>query len=262
MNSDWVFLSKDGQDEYIAMLAQGAGGVVTNTDDFFYESSDRPIVLRGILKHKIMQRCWQDGRDFYYMDTGYFGNNRVGKKVWHRIVKNDLQHGDIINRPDDRWLKFKIKPQPRRHGTKIIVALPDEKPCKFYGIDRDQWIKTTVATIQQHTDRPIVLRERAPNRVDRIVTDPLRQVLQDDVHALITFNSVAAVESILMGVPAFVLAPANAAAPVANRDLALIDNPYYPDQDKLYAWCCHLAYGQFHISEFKNGQAYRMLNAH
>jgi hypothetical protein len=43
--------------------------------------------------------------------------------------------------------------------------------------------------------------------------------------------------------------------------LADIDNPYYPDQDKLYAWACHLAYGQFHVKELKNGQAMEMLNA-
>lgn len=262
MNSNWIFLSKDGQDEYINMMAKGAGGKITNTDDFVYESSQSPIVLRGILKHKIMQRCWQDGRDFYYVDTGYFGNNRPGKKVWHRIVRNDLQHDAIVERPSDRWQRFGIKLQPRRHGRRIIVALPDEKPCRFYGIDRDQWINQTVAAIKAHTDRPIVLRERAPNRLDRVVTDPLRKMLEDDVHALVTFNSVAAIESILAGVPAFVLAPTHAASPVANRDLAQIESPHWADSDKLHAWCCHLAYGQFHVSELKSGQAYRMLNAH
>jgi hypothetical protein len=75
----------------------------------------------------------------------------------------------------------------------------------------------------------------------------------------VTFNSVAAVESVFHGIPAFTLAPANAASPVALQDLAKINEPYYADQDKLYAWACHLAYGQFHINEFKDGSAKRML---
>jgi hypothetical protein len=140
------------------------------------------------------------------------------------------------------------------------VAAPDEKPCTFYGIDRQQWIDQTVATLKQHTDRPVIVRERAPLRADRIRSDPLRVVLQDDVHAVVTFNSIAALESVMLGVPAFTLAPVHAAAPVTSQDLSQIDTPYWPDQDKLYAWCCHLAYGQFHNVELKNGTAYRILN--
>jgi hypothetical protein len=212
-----------------------------------------------------MKQCWQDSRDFYYIDSGYFGNqpnplNPQGWKIWHRIVKNNLQHGDIVPRPADRWQRLNISLGPRRYGSRIIVAAPDEKPCKFYGIDQQQWINETVETIKKYTDRPVVVRQRAPKRVDRIQSDPLAQVLQDDVHALVTFNSVAAVESIIHGVPAFTLAPANAASPVASQDLSQIDCPYWASEDKIHAWACHLAYGQFHVSELKDGTAYRMLN--
>ena len=64
---DWVFLSKDGSDEYIERLAKSCGGKITSTDDFIYEDSDKPIVLRGILKHKIMKKCWLYNRDFYFI---------------------------------------------------------------------------------------------------------------------------------------------------------------------------------------------------
>jgi hypothetical protein len=46
---------------------------------------------------------------------------------------------------------------------------------------------------------------------------------------------------------------------VALNDLRQIENPYYADKDKLYAWGCHLAYGQFHVSELKNGKAKQLL---
>ena len=262
-----IYLSKDGQDEYINMLAKGSGSKITSTKDFVYENSKDPIVLRGILKHKIMKQCWKDGRDFYYIDTGYFGNERTasnpnGWKYWHRIVKNDLQHGEIVPRPDDRFRKFNKKFMPwKKSGRKILVAAPDEKPCKFYETTQEQWIGSTVETIKKYTDRPVEVRHRAAKRIDRIANDTLQSALDNDVFALVTFNSVAAVESVFHGIPVFTLAPTNAASPVGSQDLSQIDIPSYPDNDKLYAWACHLAYGQFHINEFKDGSAWRILNA-
>ena len=250
---DFIFHSKDGKDEYINMLAHGCGQ--QPVAEFDYESSNDPIVLRGILKHKIMKRCWEDRRDFYYVDTGYFGNKQC--KHWHRIVKNNLQLTHIQPRPSDRWEKHNIKFQPWRQGKEIIVAAPDEKPCKFYDIDLNQWIDQTVATIKQHTDRPVIVRQRAPKRIDRITTDTLAQALTN-AHALVTFNSNAATESILLGVPVFTLAP-NAAAPVGLQDLSMIEKPYYPDQDKLHAWASSLAYSQVHIDEMRNGSALNII---
>jgi len=260
-----IFLSKDGNDEYVNMFAKGCGSTPISTDDFVFENSNDPIVLRGILKYNIMKQCWKEGRDFYYIDTGYFGNERTasnpnGWKYWHRIVKNDLQHGEIIPRPDDRFKKFNKKFTPwKKGGRKILVAAPDEKPCKFYGITKDEWVRQTVETIKQHTDRPVEVRERAAKRIDRIANDTLQNALDSDVFALVTYNSVAAIESIFHGIPAFTLAPANAASPVSLQDLSQIDKPYYADHDKLYAWACHLAYGQFHNSELSSGRALELL---
>jgi len=264
--NNWIFLSKFGKDQYINMFAIGSGGRVINTDDFEFTDTDDPIVLRGILKDKIMRKCWIYGRDFYYVDTGYFGNqvsasNPHGWKYWHRVVKNDLQHGEIIERPDDRWRRHKIDLHPwKKTGRKILIAAPDEKPCKFYGIKLDDWLEETVATLKEHTDRPIEIRQRAPQRIDRVQNDTLKDALDKGVFALVTYNSVAATEAIMYGIPAFTLAPSNAASPVALQDITQIETPYYPDKDKVYAWACHLAYGQFHINELRNGVAWRILN--
>ena len=261
-----IFLSKNGQDEYINRFARGSGFAPVDSRDFVYEDSKDPIVIRGILKYKLMKACWDDLRDFYYVDTGYFGNeistsNPHGWKYWHRIVKNNLQHGDIVDCPNDRWISFNRKLSPwKKTGRKILVAKPDEKPCKFYGIDLEQWLEDTVNTIKKYTDRPIVIRDRAPKREDRIATSTLKEALDDDVFALVTYNSVAATESIMHGIPAFTLAPCNAASPVSSQDLSQIENPYYAEPDKLLQWISHLAYGQFHVSELKSGEAMNKLN--
>ena len=72
--TNWIFVSKGKKDPYINRFARGCGAPVEDSNTFNYDASEDPIVLRGILKKKWMHRCWEDGRDFYYMDTGYFGN--------------------------------------------------------------------------------------------------------------------------------------------------------------------------------------------
>ena len=264
--NNWIFLSKEGKDEYINMFASGSQGEIINLDNFDYDASDNPIVLRGILKKKIMQRCWLNGRDFYFMDTGYMGNhpgvnNPHGWKYFHRIVKNDLQHNEIVVRPSNRFAQLGIKLHDwKKGGRKILIAKPDEKPMKFYDLDLDQWVEETVNTIKKYTDRPIEIRDRVKSRQDRVITNTLKEALDDDVHALVTFNSNAATEAILYGYPAFTLSPTHAAKPVSLQDLSMIETPAYPDEGLVRAWASHLAYGQFHISELKDGTAWRSLN--
>lgn len=265
----WIYLSKRGQDEYIARLAQGAGQAPVPIETWQYESDpDAGIVLRGIMKHKIMKQCWADGRQFRYVDTGYFGNrpgpgNPGGWKWWHRIVPNDLQHGRIIPRPPDRWQRFGIKIGDwKRSGRSILIAVPDEKACQFYNTTVADWLEATMRQLAGATDRPIVIRQRVadPDSRTRDRTTSFAAALAQDVFAVVTFNSVAATESILAGIPVFVTAPSNAALPVASTDLGRVDAPWYPDLGLVHDWACHLAYGQFHIDEMSDGTAQRILD--
>jgi hypothetical protein len=261
---NWIYLSKNGIDEYMQMFAAGSGSGITALESFDYDTSSDPLVLRGIMKHKIIKRCWENARQFRYMDTGYFGNrpgprNPNGWKFYHRIVPNNLQHDQVIPRPADRWEKLGLKLRPYQgHSKTILIAAPDEKPCAFYGITLHDWLEQTIATIKQHTNRPIQIRQRPAARTDR-KTQSAEEWLTN-VHALVTFNSVAATESVLAGVPVFVTAPCNAARPVANLDLSRIDDPWFPESDQVHAWACHLAYGQFHTTELADGTAARILN--
>jgi len=259
----WIFLNKNNADEYIEMFAAGSQTVPTCLETWCYEDSDAPLVLRGIMKHKIIKRCWADQRQFYYMDSGYLGNrpsmaNPNGWKFWHRIVPNDLQHSAVADRPADRLQGLNIRIRPRQnHCRDILIVAPDEKPCTFYGITLDEWLKTTVDTIKQYTDRPIRMRERPASRQDRKTQRPEEWL--NDVHAIVTFNSTAATEAVLAGVPVFVTAPVNAARPVSNLNLQDIETPWFPDSDQVYKWACHLAYGQFHTTELANGTAAAIL---
>ena len=246
-----ICLSKNKSDEYVNMFAKGANLPI---HDYDYDFKNNPIMIRSMGKRKLIQWCWKNNHTFYYMDSGYVGNyksenNPNGWKYWHRIVKNNVQHGKIIDRPDDRWKALGYPIEHRKTGRHILLVTPSEKPCKFYGINRDTWVSETVAEIKKHTDRPIRIRDKAPRpqRVIKTIFDDLK-----NCHALVTYQSIAAIESVLYGVPAFTLAP-TAADPVCDKDLSLIEHPTVQDKDKIYKWACHLAYGQFHINEMKTG---------
>jgi hypothetical protein len=262
---NWIYLSRP-EDDYIKMLADGAGVKTTLWSDFNYDATPgMPIVIRSMVRaKKIIPKCVQDNRDFYYVDTGYIGNhtrseNPKGHKHYHRIVKNGLQHSKIIDRPDDRLKQCPVKYEKwKKPGSKILLVTPSEKPCDFYKIDRDIWVEQTIAELKKHTDREIVVRDKHPIRNQRIKYNSMYEALDNDIWALVTYQSIAAVESVLYGYPAFSLAP-SAAEPVTYNDLSKIETPFIPDEDLRYKWACHLAYGQFHVREMADGTAVSIL---
>ena len=238
-----------------------------------------PSIFRGVTKRKYIQRHWQDKKDFYYIDTGYFGNfvspgNLSGKKIFHRIVKNDLQKPWLENHPSDRWQEIcKIDPRYqwkgwKTKGRKILIIVPNKKSCVFYGYEnvksrdpavesKTPWLTRTIETIKKHTDMEIIIREKG-SRTDR-QNYSIFDALDEGVFATVAFNSIAALESVIYGIPAFVTVPC-AASPLAQTDLSQISEPLYPDETLVQEHCASLAYGQFTYEEIANGSAWRILN--
>ena len=229
---------------------------------------DSPQIFRGIIKRKHIHDCIKRGEDFYYMDTGYFGNfvsvgNPGGKKMYHRIVKNELQKTKIELKSPDRWQAL-VKsdrrlrwPGWKKGGDKILLVVSNPKSCHYFGYDMPQWLDETIATIKKHTDMEIVVRHKG-SRSDRN-SDSIYDVLDQNVFATVAFNSIAAMESIAYGVPAFVTVPC-AASPLALNDLSKIATPWYPDALLVQQHCESLAYGQFTQEEIANGTAWKLLN--
>jgi hypothetical protein len=231
------------------------------------ESITGPVLLRGISSGKIANHVRKKGDDYYFIETGYLGNyrcpnNRTGKKIYHRIVKNAMQHDTIMDVPDDRWNQL-VNFNPtlayngwRNTGSKILIVLSTNKPFEYFGGSRDSWLKTVLATLKKHTDREIVIREKA-SRGER-TNDTIYDALDNDVYALVTYNSIAAVEAIQSGIPAFALAP-TAADPVGNKDLTQIENPNRPDEELVQRWLHNIAYSQFSLDEIITGSAWKMV---
>ena len=76
---------------------------------------------------------------------------------------------------------------------------------------------------------------------------------------LVTFNSIAATEALLVGKPAIALAP-NAAQALCNKNLHDVEALNYPSIDEVHAFARHLSYCQFTANELRSGYAWDILN--
>jgi lipopolysaccharide biosynthesis glycosyltransferase len=251
-SSDYVF------DEYLQSFIYGCGGRLSEFDA--EKTTKGPLLMRGVGKatREAVQHCWETGREFYYIDTGYFGNAKSKSKGWHRITKNNLQNlGPIIERPKDRLLKWKFK--KFRPGSKILICPPSEKVMMMFDQPTPaEWTQQVIEQLKEFTDRPIEVRLK-PNRTQRISNNSIEDALDNDVHCLITYNSIAALEALMFGKPAIALGP-NCASVVCNTDLKDVENLHIPDQDEMTNLMAHLSYCQFSREEMMNGYAWEIVN--
>jgi lipopolysaccharide biosynthesis glycosyltransferase len=245
-------------DPYLVDFVHGSGGFISDWDR--EKDTDNALVIRGLGggSRKAIQHCWETGREFYAIDTGYFGNGKT--KTVHRVSHNALQQlGPIIERPDDRARRFGYKFRKYTPGTKILLVPPSNKVMDLFGQPSpEEWVKQVTAELKRYTDRPIEVRLK-PTRTDRVTTKSIQAALADDVHCLITYNSIAAVEALMEGKPAIVLGQ-NAATTIAETELKNIENPRFPSKDEMNAFINHLAYCQFTIAELRSGYAWRTVN--
>lgn len=251
-NDDYIY------DEYLQSFVYGCGGKLSSFDQ--EKTTTGPLLMRGVGKatREAVQHCWETGRQFYYIDTGYFGNAKSKSKGWHRITKNNLQNlGPIIERPTDRLLRWKFK--KFRPGKKILICPPSEKVMMLFNQPSPaEWTEQVVEQLKQFTDRPVEVRLK-PNRTQRISNNSLEDALDDEVHCLITYNSIAALEALMHGKPAIALGP-NCASMVCNTKLDDVEELHIPDKDEMTALMSHLSYAQFSREEMMNGYAWDIVN--
>lgn len=260
-------LSVDPSDSILQCWIKGTDGEYLDENDTLAQvPSHVPVAIRGMTNRKLIAKCEEQGRDYYYVDTGYTGN-LTKRKNFHRVVKNGMQHNQMKDVPVDRLIEL-VKQAPyfvfggwKKQGSAILLVTPSEKPCKFYGISRDDWVSNTINELKKHTDRPIIIRDKVERRLRVGTKNIYKQFDDDDIFATVTYNSIAALESVAYGIPAFTGAP-TAADPVCLKDISRIENPYYPNADKVYFWQKWLAYCQYSTKELVDGSAWKIIKEH
>jgi lipopolysaccharide biosynthesis glycosyltransferase len=262
INTSEINLTHKGEtleyDNVLSSLAFGSNGYISSWED--EKESDNALIIRGVGKksREAIQHCWNTNRDFYYIDTGYFGNPKL--KMYHRLTKNNLQFSsELIDRPDDRLVRTNTKIKKHNPGSKILICPPSDKVMMIFDMpDAKTWTQHIVEEIKKYTDRPIEVRLKPESRTERQNSNTIQDALAD-AHCLVTYNSIAATEALINGVPAIALGP-NAASMLCPNTLENIDNIEYPDRSLIYSYLSNLAYNQFTERELRNGTAWRIIN--
>lgn len=245
-------------DAFLTSFILGSGGYISDWDK--ETNTDSALVIRGLGggSQKAIKHCWETGREFYAIDTGYLGN--VKHKEWHRVTKNALQNtGPIVERPTDRLGRLGYEYKKFTPGSKILICPPSEKVMNLWGQpDPETWTKQVIEELKKYTDRPIEVRLK-PTRSERVSTMTMEQALANDVYCMVTYNSIAATEALILGKPAIALGP-NAATVLCNTRLSEIEKLNIPSKDEMIAFIAHLSYAQFTQKELQNGFAWNILN--
>lgn len=187
---------------------------------------------------------------FWFIDTGYTNFLHGKNKVWHRLVRNNLHHSNIIeNAPADRLGIFQSFPQPwRQGGDKILIIEPGGFCARTFGIDINQWKREVEAELRKYTDKKIVIREKLSKKVRKSL---YKELCDEDYYCVVSINSNAATEAIWAGIPAITL-QRHISNPVTRNSLADINNLY---RGSIANWLCSVSYSQFTYDELVNGTA-------
>lgn len=186
---------------------------------------------------------------FINIDKGYFSNKK-STSHW-RVSFDELQNTRLLDVPNDRWQAFDINLQPpRRYGSYILILAPSVNPLRYHTSYSDPvvWALTIKNQLLQYTKRKIFIRFK--DNVKKGV-DPLIKYLED-CWAVVSLQSVGAVQALIHGVPAINLA-SSCLDSLSRENLENIDVVQCPEDR--YQWLCSLAYSQFTIDEIRSGHA-------
>lgn len=270
---------KNAKDPYLVSLSKGCRGDYMNEDDFDIKDKT-PCVFRGLGKSPMIWECINNNVDYMYIDTGYMGN-AITKK-YHRIAYNNLQtlnhlkphevkeriYAKYDGQPqvaDKVWLtkrplvRWNLKVREPHENKKILVVPPSQKVFNHFGGNAPIYTKKLVKKIKEISNRPVEIRKKLSRR-ERVNFSLQDQLRKGKYHCIVTFNSIASIEAISIGVPAVVLGP-NAGAYLSEQDLKNIDNPYYPDIVDLFNHLEYLKWCQFTGEEMRLEHTHKVIEA-
>ena len=124
-----------------AYFVNGANGTVCNSEDDIFLNTTLPIAWSGVANKRVYRHILEHKLDYYYIDTGYFGN--IKTKDYKRITKNDLNNfSEIVEIPSNRLDKLVIDCSQYKRGDNILVIPPDLKVLNIqtdkYKFEQDQ----------------------------------------------------------------------------------------------------------------------------
>lgn len=234
-------LTKVGKrDEVVKAYVAAAGGRCMWVEDYLKDPPDGIPMLfgNGAGCDEVQKRLRANNKPYVYADHAYW------KRGYHtgnfRFCLGNFHCTDWRDAPRDRYLRWKdrFRLQEWKRGDHILVLPPSPKVAEIYSAE--QWCKTVTKLIRQHSDRQIIVKPKDhPQSLETLLKT---------AHCVVSFGSVADVESALAGVPLFT-SSYSPAVPIALQDFTLIESPIYSEREP---WLRSLCYAQWNLSEIKD----------
>ena len=219
------------------------------------------IVSYGMLRDLLIgvKWAWRNYKCWIYLDNGYINSGHYDG--YYSVTWNAFQHtGEgYYERGEERLKKLNLKwemESMKKGGEHILVLPPTWIFGSLVGVDYQKWTLDTVAKLQKHTERPIKIRHKPGSRLPTGQIPKDGKTLVQDLegcHAVVTYNTKAAIECHMRGYPVF--SSTNGCVNAVGLDsLDCIEAPLYPSDEERVAWLQSLAANQYTLDEMRSGQ--------
>ncbi len=239
----------------------------------------------------LVERAKKKGIYIITFDGGLlssFGNVHGPNHHWRVSLYSPMNNGNFLsdNSPPDRWeaakSRWNVKSDAWRKSNQddpIMFVLQPKDNWSMNELDPIEWFHSVYEKLRPITDRKFIVRPH-PNHVvnieERISEFPedvevhigqkyfkgdekkyYRFHFQEaitNLHAVVTHNSTAGVDSCVRGIPTFNTSDLAISWPVANKDLNNIETPEYPDRTQ---WLHDLGYKLWSEKEIRDGTVFK-----
>ena len=239
----------------------------------------------------LVERAKKKGIYIITFDGGLlssFGNVHGPGHHWRVSLYSPMNNGNFLSddSPADRWeaakSRWNVRSDPWRRSDPtdpIMFVLQPKDNWSMNQLDPIEWFYDVYKKLRPLTKRKFIVRPH-PNHVVHIeermseFPDDVEIVIGQkffkgdekkyyrfnfqeaitDIHAVVTNNSTAGVDSCVRGIPTFNTSDLALSWPVANKDLNNIETPEYPDRTQ---WLYDLGYKLWSEKEIRNGTVFK-----
>lgn len=222
------------------------------------------------VSHKpVMEMLKAKGIPFIIIDFAYWGrsNRHNIRGGYYKVSLNGLHPTDDLFRlgqDADRYRTtggFKICPW-QKGGESILVAGMGPKAASVFDIRHGEWDGAAVETLQRHTQRSIIYRQKPsdkypiifPGTENDAAKRPIAEVFRR-CFAVVTHHGNSTVEALAAGIPGYTRH--SVTREMGHTDLSLIESPFYPENREEFFYS--LANWQWHFEEIAEGLPFRLM---
>lgn len=205
---------------------------------------------------RLGERLRKAGKDVLVMERGYLGNRMEWTSVgWNGLNgRATFPKAFDVARYSDHFPTLLRPWNPSGDHALLIGQVNGD--MSIAGMDFAAWAAVMVRQMRQafglpvkFRPHPVAIEHGQPRNVDGAET--VYGNIYDNLstaRVVVTFNSSAAVESLLAGKPTVALDPGSIAWPIAAHTL------YVQEEPNREAWLGHLAWCQWRIDEIRSGK--------